>query len=74
MNKLVKHAYVLAFHFQSLHIMNKSSDLILIDKPESKSLSKFQAPSQQSQIQKGKGVFGLWAVSKFLWLVSLDYE
>ena len=30
----------------------------LIDKPESKSLSKVQAPNPKRQIQKGKGEFG----------------
>ena len=35
---------------------------LFIDKPESKSQSKVQAPNQKSRIQKGKEEFGLWAV------------
>ena len=37
-----------------------------IDKPESQSQSKVQAPNPKRQIQKGKEEFGLWAVYKIL--------
>ena len=38
-----------------------------IDKSDSKSQSKVQAPNPKRQIQKWKGKFGLLAVSQILW-------
>ena len=44
-------------------LSSSPQDFQIIDKPESKSQFKVQAPNLKRQIQKGKGELGLWAVS-----------
>ena len=46
--------------------LSSQLDFQIIDKPESKSQSKVQAPNPKIQIHKGKGELGLRAVSKIL--------